>query len=238
MIVRVLFVDSDAGSLARIKGALEKAGDYEAVVFTTGEAALEDASQTPPTIAVVSLNVRDTTPATIVEGLRAIRPEIPVLLRAPGAANQTLLDTLSPFDVLYGGYSARVLLPMIEDALAADLLPSRKPQAQAEPQGPVTNGHQVLRQTHADDDITAFGEVLDAIEPGPQDEEQDTFKTLVDSLRTPLDRPSMLNRRTTGQEDWGNQPALEDSGFGCPPGTTHSSPNWPPRNRRNRPSKI
>ena len=211
MIVRVLFVDSDAGSLARIKGALEKAGDYEAVVFTTGEAALEDASQLPPTIAVVSLNVRDTTPATIVEGLRALRPEIPVLLRAPGAADQNLLDTLAPFDVLYGGYSARVLLPMIEDALSADLQPSPKPQAG--PQGPVTNGHQVLRQTHEDDDITAFGEILDAIEPGPQTEEQDTFKTLVNSLRTPQDRPSMLNRRA-GQEDWDNQPVLEDSAPG------------------------
>ncbi len=185
MITRVLFIDSDAEALARIKQALEAAGDYEAKVFVTGEAALEYAALNPPTVAVVSLNVQDIAPASLAERLRAIRPGLVLLLRAPTETSEQVIAALNPEGVLHGSYSARVLLPLMEDALHPESM-----DAADAPPG-VSPGIRYL-----DEDAAAFGEILGSIEPDahPQ-EEDDTFDALVNSMRAPDDKPSLPQRQ-------------------------------------------
>lgn len=192
MITHVLFIDSDSGAMTRIKDALEKAGNFEASVFTTGLAALEHAEKNPPSLAVVSLNVQDVPPDELVAGLRDLYATIPVLLRAPDEADPQLIDRLKPQGVLYGNYTTRVLIPMIEEALTAGL--TAPEPAQADPGSTPEGGDSLLTGAHAGDDLAEFGEVLKAIEPGLQTEEQDTFKALVESLRTPVEKPSLLKR--------------------------------------------
>ncbi len=85
MITRVLFIDSDANAVARIQDALERTGDYEAAVFSTGQAALEYAAQHPPMVAVIALNLRDITVPTLVVQLRRLQPDLPLIIRATGA---------------------------------------------------------------------------------------------------------------------------------------------------------
>jgi CheY-like chemotaxis protein/REP element-mobilizing transposase RayT len=185
MIKRVLFVDSDAEALARIKRAVEQAGNYEAKVFITGKAALEYAADNPPDLAVIALNVPDIEPLALTEALRQIRPGLPLLLRAPADSDQAIIDALNPHDVVHGGYTARVLLPMVDQAITQGSAPS---SSQPRTIKPGTGG--------IGDDMTAFDEVLESIPPGdlPQDK-QDTFNVLVQSMRTPPSQEPLPRRR-------------------------------------------
>ncbi len=221
MITHVLFIDSDSSAMTRVKDALEKAGNFEASVFTTGLAALEHAEKNPPSVVVVSLNVQDVSPDELVTGLRGLYAALPVLLRAPDDADPLLIDRLKPQGVLYGSYSTRVLVPMIEEALTADLAAPAPEQA-----GPdvVADDHEsLLAGAPPSDDLAEFGEVLKAIEPGLQAEEQDTFKTLVESLRAPVEKPSLL-KRSKSKSRWAD-PEAEASAAppaeAAPPASDH-----------------
>jgi DNA-binding NarL/FixJ family response regulator len=225
MITHVLLIDSDSGAMTRIKDALEKAGNFEASVFTTGLAALEHAEKNPPSLAVVSLNVQDVPPDELVTGLRGLYATIPVLLRAPDEADPQLIDQLKPQGVLYGNYTTRVLIPMIEEALAAAL--TAPEPAQAGPGSTTESGDSLLTGAHAGDDLAEFGEVLKAIEPGLQTEEQDTFKALVESLRTRSTSPPCSNAASPSRAGPNPRPRPRR------PARITCSRNWP---RRNRPS--
>lgn len=201
MITRVLFIDSDAEALARIKQALEAAGDFEAKVFVTGEAALEYASLNPPTVAVISLNVQDVSPARLVDQLRAIRPGLVLLLRAPTETDEQVIAALNPEGVLHGGYSARVLLPMLEDTL----YPAAREDEDLPPGVSAS-------MRYLDEDAAAFGEILRSIEPGAHPPgKQDTFDVLVDSMRGKADKPSLPQRQRLA--NWARAAEAETEAF-------------------------
>ncbi|MBN1963775.1 MAG: transposase [Anaerolineae bacterium] len=213
MITRVLFVDSDAEALARIKQALERAGDYEAKVFVTGQAALEYAAHNPPAVAVISLNVQDLAPDDLAARLRRIQPGLPIVLRTPASATSArgkaaptpnLLAAIAPQGVLEGGYTTRMLVPLVEAALHPP--PASSPDAEASDDNdtdtkdvPTVDSdavRQYLATAQPDDDVAAFGEVLEAIEPGTKPQTEDPFKALVDSLRAPPEDVPLHQRRS------------------------------------------
>ncbi len=198
MITRVLFVDSDASALARIKKAVEQAGNYEVKVFVTGRAALEYATQKPPDLAVISLNIQDISPNALAQTLRGIRPELPLLLRAPTDTDEKIIRALNPTGVLHGGYTARLLLPMVEDALNFNPPPE-------EPEEPPSQKMPFKAKDPLGGDMAAFGEVLESLQPAPPPERDDTFKTLVDSLRAPVEKPSLIHRREN-LANWASAP--------------------------------
>lgn len=215
MITRVLFVDSDAEALARIKAAVESAGNYEAKVFVTGQAALEYAQQNPPTVAVISLNIADVTPAALAQTLRSIQPGLPIVLRAPADTDQQIIDSLNPQGVLEGSYTSRVLIPMVEDLLLdadpdpTEPLPPLDPETAPElpptlPEEAPGEAAPAQPQSHPDDDLTAFGEVLKSIDPAQSRRKEDTFKALVDQLSSePPARPNLPQRRQ--MQNWAEE---------------------------------
>ncbi len=222
MITSVLFVDSDAEALARIKAAIEQAGDYEAKVFVTGKAALEYASRHPPALAVISLNVTDVSPLALAETLRHIRPGLPLLLRVPDEADEQDTGAIGPNAVVRGPYTARTLLPLLQEALrsgpsqegeaatAAAEPPEERLQNAAPPEQegaqeehdtrsvPTVDSpamRQYLATADPHDDAATFGEVLESLEPDMADQQDDTFKALVDSLRAPVEKTSLPERQ-------------------------------------------
>lgn len=222
MITSVLFVDSDAEALARIKAAIEQAGDYEAKVFVTGKAALEYASRHPPALAVISLNVTDISPVVLAETLRHIRPGLPLLLRVPDEADEQDTGAIGPNAVVRGPYTARTLLPLLEEASRSgpsqegeiataaaeppeEGLPSAAPPEQEDAQEehdtrsvPTVDSpamRQYLATADPHDDAATFGEVLESLEPDMADQQDDTFKALVDSLRAPVEKTSLPERQ-------------------------------------------
>jgi DNA-binding NarL/FixJ family response regulator len=203
MITRVLFIDSDAEALARVKEALEQAGDYEAKVFVTGKAALEYAAQNPPAVAVISLNVQDIASHILAKKLRKIRPGLPLLVRAPASADERLLQALKPQGVLYGSYTTRLLIPLVKEALnpqpaAPAPITDAADESFPDEEAPVTSPAS-LRQYLAATDLTdaaAFGEILESIKPGSDTaEEEDTFDVLVNSMRAQDHRPPLPQRQ-------------------------------------------
>ncbi|MBN2471134.1 MAG: transposase [Anaerolineae bacterium] len=200
MITRVLFVDTDAGALARIKKALEQAGPFEASVFVTGAAALEHAADQPPHLAVIALNLTDIAPTELVERLRALVPGLPVLLRAPADTNRQILESISAHGVVEGGYTARTLIPLLNDALET---PDRS-QLQQPPRRPrIPPLESILpsvqrdtspRSGHPDDDMSTFDEILDSIEPNLPQSADDSFHLLVESMRGQQQRPPLPKR--------------------------------------------
>ena len=204
MITHVLFVDSDAEALARIKQALEQAGDYEAKVFVTGDAALEYAAQNPPDVAVIAFNLQDMSPEALSTRLRQIRPDLPIVLRAPLETDEDVLQALQPDGILHGNYTTRLLLPLMEEVLQP--VPSESApggeeddselDTRAVPSVDAPAVRQILATTGPDDDVSAFGEVLESIEPGIQATTDDSFKALVDSLSTPEEKPSLPERHS------------------------------------------
>ncbi len=197
MITRLLLIDSDAEALARIKNALERAGSYEAKVFVTGQAALEYAAQYPPSVAVIALNITDITPPDLVQALRRLRPGLPVLLRAPAAVDERVVHVLRAQGLLVGAYTTRALLPLVESALQAATHqeqpasePSQEPASQDTPARPYRPA------SGLGDDFSAFGEVLETIKPGTSPaKNDDSFNLLVESLRAPVEKPPLPQRR-------------------------------------------
>lgn len=199
MITRVLFVDTDARALARIKKALEQAGPYEASVFVTGGAALEHAADQPPALAVIALNLTDMPPTELVERLRAIVPDLPVLLRAPADTDRQILGSIGAYGIVEGGYTARTLIPLLSEAL--DDAPPRPRAAQPSPTVPplesilpTVQRDQSPRSGHPDDDMSAFDEILESIEPSLPQSEEDSFHLLVESMRGQQQRPPLPKR--------------------------------------------
>lgn len=189
MITRLLFVDSNAEALARIKDAIEQAGNYEAKVFVTGQAALEYASQYEPTVAVVSLNVQDIPPSTLVNKLRELHPGLLVLLRAPTETPEQILKTFNSEGILTGEYTARTLLPLVED-----LLESGQPVPDPPAAPPATDLSQ--QPGGLTEGLTEFGEILESLEPDAQpSREEDSFDVLVESMRQTEDKSLLLQRR-------------------------------------------
>ncbi len=222
MITRILFIDSDAEALARIKQALEQAGDYEAKVFVTGQAALEYAIQNPPAVAVISLNVQDIALPALADRLRRIRPGLPLLLRAPAESDESIIQSLAPQGVIRGGYAARRLIALVEDVLKPQPVESGKKPAVGPGQAPKADAsalRQYLETTELDD-VASFGEILESIEPDSHMDEQaeDTFDVLVKSLQTRDEKPSLPLRRriaswarAADQEEAAAAPSPEDS---------------------------
>jgi|GEM_PF-5042758 len=183
MITRVLFIDSDTNAVARIQDALERTGNYEAAVFSTGQAALEYAAQHPPTVAVIALNLRDITVPTLAVQLRRLQPDLPLIVRATGTGHEQLIEALNPRGVIRGGYSVRALTALLKKALQ----PS-PPKPGAAPPTDLTAGA-------LGEDMAAFGEVLQSIEPGTPGGKEDTFKALVDWMRPPPEKKPPLPER-------------------------------------------
>ena len=199
MITRVLFIDSDSRALARIKKALEQAGAFEASVFVTGLAALEHAADQPPALVVVALNLTDIAPLDLIRQLRAIVPGLPVILRAPTDTDRHIVQTINAYEVVEGGYSARTLIPLLNDALQSST-PAQPKAPSSAPVPPLSSimptGHREPspRTGHPDDDMTDFDAILDSIEPNLPQAEDDSFHLLVESMRSEKDRPSLPRR--------------------------------------------
>ncbi len=210
MITRVLFVDSDARALARIKVALEQAGPYEASVFVTGRAALEHAADQPPAIAIIALNVTDIPPTVLASRLRTIVPGLPILLRAPADTDRQILQTIDAQGMVEGGYTVRNLIPQVNTLARSDeappaAQPGLPPRAARPPAPPppapepapaaaFDSGTPVLRG-HPDDDMSTFDEVLRAIEPDQPPAADDSFRQLVESMRAPAPPAPLPHRR-------------------------------------------
>lgn len=215
MITRVLFIDSDARALARIKKALEQAGPYEANVFVTGRAALEYAADHLPSLAIIALNVTDIPPTDLVTLLRDLVPGLPVLLRAPADSDRRILETINAQGMVEGGYTARTLVNLMSDALqqpdtnqqrtatetprtqpdAAPARPSVPPLASIMPSGSQQVRPPLPRSGHPDDDMSTFDEVLDSIEPDIPTTQDDTFHLLVKSMQSQPDQRPLHQRR-------------------------------------------
>lgn len=200
MITRVLFIDSDARALARIKGALEQAGPYEANVFVTGHAALEYTADHPPSLAVIALSVTDIPPTQLVTQLRELVPGLPVLLRAPADTDRQILQTINAQGMLEGGYTARTLVNLMNDALhPRSETPSSRPSipslASIMPPGSEQIRPPLPRSGHPDDDMSTFDQVLDTIEPDSPITQEDTFHQLVKSMQSQPDPRSLPQRR-------------------------------------------
>lgn len=196
MIKRVLFIDSDASALARIKNAVELAGSYQADVFVTGQAALEHAVENPPDVAVIALDIPDVSPAELGARLRAARPGLPIILRMPAQSSSAIPDALKSSPIIQGSYTARGLLPLIEDALK-----SPPPHVSFSPTPPrpslpaASRAGQPGRPSATDspdDDMSAFDEILAAIPKASSD--SDSFDVLVRSLSAGQDAPPEQER--------------------------------------------
>ncbi|GAB4569728.1 MAG: hypothetical protein Kow0077_02720 [Anaerolineae bacterium] len=188
MITRILLVDTDARALARIKNALELAGPYEAHVFVTGKAAREYATEHRPDLAILSLNVTDVPADDLARDLRAAAPNLPIIVRVPPGNSAEGIESVQAQAVFEGAYAARKLIPVIESALHRSATPSR-------PDIPPPSMPDDLFTPSPDDDLGAFGEVLESIQPGQPQAEEDSFRLLVESMRVQHEKPPLPKRR-------------------------------------------
>lgn len=183
MFSRILFVDSEAAALARITRAIERTGLYEADAFVTAQAALEHAALHPPDLAVIALNLGDMPPVALAMRLREMRPGLPIVLRMTTELDAETMRLVSPQAIVRGNYAAREVLPLLEYALTEGQSLATQSFIIPEPAMPDSTARIE----------TDFGEILASPKqqsPG----EQNDFERLVDSLRAPEEKPSLLKR--------------------------------------------
>ena len=115
MQTRVLIADPDISFVVRIKQALEQTGNYEVIVFATGQVALEEAGRQRHDVAVVDFALHDMEGSVLVGRLRQVQPDLAIVV-VP-REKQPLPEEIEVEGVLAKPYRARELDLILQRAI-------------------------------------------------------------------------------------------------------------------------
>lgn len=114
MIAQVLFIHRNIQFAVSVKQALERTGNYEVRVFTSGEAAAEALGQQSFQVAVIDFELPEGADAAI-RRVRAVQPDLAVIATPRQSAE--VIQKLSLQGSIAATFQARDLIPVIHRAL-------------------------------------------------------------------------------------------------------------------------
>jgi DNA-binding NarL/FixJ family response regulator len=115
MTTNVLIINRQLVFAVTIKQALEQTGAFEVHPFTAADAALDYLRSHPHDVALVDFTLPDG--PRIVRRLRALQPEIAVIVSPNQPNSSTLIRDLSLQGMIDAPFSARAIIPLIEHAV-------------------------------------------------------------------------------------------------------------------------
>jgi DNA-binding NarL/FixJ family response regulator len=122
MTTRVLIINRQLVFAVTIKQALEQTGAFEVHPFTSAEPAFEYLRTHPHDVALVDFTLPNG--AQIVQGLRALQPEIAVIVSPAQPDAAVLIRDFKLQGIIDAPFSARSIIPLIEHAVAQVEQPS------------------------------------------------------------------------------------------------------------------
>lgn len=136
MATRLLIIHRQLIFAVTIKQALEQTGLFDVHPFTTPDAAFDYLRDHPQDVALVDFTLPNAPGVKVVQELRALQPDIAVIA-TPDHADASLVGVQGVIDA---PFTARELMPVIQQAAAQSGTPEMPPQSRraAEPRPPVT----------------------------------------------------------------------------------------------------
>ncbi|MFN8420629.1 MAG: hypothetical protein U0528_15515 [Anaerolineae bacterium] len=137
MTIRILIVDPDIQFTARLKPAIETAGDFVVRVCATGSAALDTLQREAQDVAVLDFEVSGM--PELVDWLRAVQPGLYILLTPRNQSQAAQIAALGVQGSVTKPYFARQIVPVIIETAAARSSFEQKPKTSTQTQVQITN---------------------------------------------------------------------------------------------------
>lgn len=115
--MRLLIIHHQLDFAVTVKRSLEQIGGYEVAPFTSADTALEYLQQRPHHIALVDFALRNAAGLSVIERLRAIQPDIAVIVTPKNTETLAAVGDYTLQDVIDTPIPIRQLLPILEGAM-------------------------------------------------------------------------------------------------------------------------
>lgn len=119
--IRLLLINSQVKFSANLKKALERAGGFEVAAFTSVETALEYARNRALDAVMVDFELRDGTAPDVIERLRGLQTDVAVIISPNTPETEAIGRHLGVQAVVDIPISARMLMPIVQRAVAQAL---------------------------------------------------------------------------------------------------------------------
>lgn len=115
--IRLLIIHHQLDFAVTVKRSLEQIGGFEVAPFTSADTALEYLQQRPHHIVLIDFELRDTTGVSVIQRVRAIQPDIAVIVTPKNDETTAAVDDHTLQDVIDTPIPVRQLLPILEGAM-------------------------------------------------------------------------------------------------------------------------
>jgi len=137
----VLIIDPDISFITVIRRALELNNEFTARIFTGGHAGVESSVLYPPAVVILDFAIRDMTIAELVEQLRKLHPNLPIIVTPRTRDHLLQVEALGVQRSIGKPYMARQLIPYLRElsgapettTTAPTALPRRLPEQEFSP---------------------------------------------------------------------------------------------------------
>ncbi|HRL12796.1 MAG TPA: response regulator, partial [Aggregatilineales bacterium] len=119
--IRLLLINSQVKFSANLKKALERSGGFEVAAFTSVETALEYARNRALDAVMVDFELRDGTAPDVIERLRGLQTDVAVIISPNTPETEAIGRHLGVQAVVDIPISARMLMPIVQRAVAQAL---------------------------------------------------------------------------------------------------------------------
>lgn len=117
MATRVLIIYRQLVAAVTLKQALEQTGQFEVHPFTQADAAFDYLREHPHDVALVDFQLPARSGSKLVQQLRAIQPELAIIITPRQPNMDSLMLTLNLQGVVDPPFSARTIIPAVRQAL-------------------------------------------------------------------------------------------------------------------------